>query len=230
MIKKILFGAFSFVAILGLTACSNQLDVIGDQSIKSFDAVISTLGDQVSEDSEFGGYSLVSPDQTARFLWSSDYSKTTANDVQLVIDAQPFIDAGLDVSKLPEGTLVGDKLVLGTELGDNSLTYDDGATPTAAYEQIVSLYRDKIKYHTALDHYGIDLSNGNMLEWAKDMTTNDKDLVFVLNPELFINAGVDASNVEGWVFAKVETMDANGKKIEVDKFLKPFDLDGKPVK
>jgi F420-0:gamma-glutamyl ligase len=69
-----------------------------------------------------------------------------------------------------------------------------------------------------------------MFEWAKDMTTNDKDIVFVLNPEVFINAGVDASNVEGWVFAKVETMDESGKKIEVDKFLKPFDLDGKPAK
>jgi hypothetical protein len=29
------------------------------------------------------------------------------------------------------------------------------------------------------------------------------------------------------VFAKVPTMDANGKKIEVDKFLKPFSLDDK---
>lgn len=36
----------------------------------------------------------------------------------------------------------------------------------------------------------------------------------------------DPNAVDGWVFAKVETMDENGKKVQLDKFLKPFDLDG----
>lgn len=35
---------------------------------------------------------------------------------------------------------------------------------------------------------------------------------------MFIDAGVNPQEVEGWVFAKVETMDKYGKKIEVDKF------------
>ncbi|MFT4143638.1 MAG: hypothetical protein QM644_04205 [Mobilitalea sp.] len=230
MLKKALLITLSFAAVIGLTACGNKLDVVGEQSIKSFDAVVTSLGDKVTEDTEFGGYSLTSPDGAARFLWSKDYSKTTSNDVQLVIDAQPFLDAGLDASKLPEGMLVGDKIIVGTELGEDTLTYKGDVTSVKAYEQIVDKYRDDIKYHAALDHYGVALSNGNMFEWAKDMTTNDKDIVFVLNPEVFISAGVDTSNVEGWVFAKVETMDDNGKKIEVDKFLKPFDLDGKPAK
>jgi hypothetical protein len=229
MIKKLLLSVLSITAILGLTACS-KLDVIGDTSIKSFDAVVNQLGDQVTKDTEFGGWSLTSPDGDARFLWSEDYSKTTSNDVQLVVNAQPFIDAGLDVSKLPEGVLAGDVLILGTELGENALSYSGEATPLSSYEQIVNLYRNNISYHAALDHYGVMLSNGNMFEWAKDMTTNDKDIVFVLNPDIFINAGVDTSKVEGWVFAQVETMDSNGKKIKVDKFLKPFDLDGQPAK
>jgi hypothetical protein len=225
MIKKLLLSALSITAILSLTAC-NKLDVVGDQSIKSFDAVVNILGEQVTEDTEFGGWSLASPDGGARFLWSEDYSKTTSNDVQLVVKAQPFIDAGLDVTKLPEGVLVGEDLILGTELGKDTLTYSGDTTPLSSYEQIVKLYRDNISYHAALDHYGVKLSNGNMFEWAKDMTTNDKDIVFVLNPDIFINAGVDTSKVEGWVFAQVETMDDNGKKITVDKFLKPFELDG----
>ncbi len=230
MIKKLILTTLSLIAVVGLTACNNKLDVVGNQSVKSFDAVLGTMGDKVTEDTEFGGYSLTSPDGTARFLWSKDYSKTTTNDVQLVIDAQPFLDAGLDASKLPEGAVVGDKLVIGTELGNDALTYKKEATPKAAYEQIVNLYRESISYHTALDHYGVALSGGNMFEWAKDMATNDKDIVFVLNPESLISAGVDPSKVEGWIFAKVETMDESGKKIEVDKFLKPFDLDGKPAK
>jgi hypothetical protein len=56
------------------------------------------------------------------------------------------------------------------------------------------------------------------------MAANDKDIVFVLNPEPFINAGLDPARIDGWVFAKVTVDDANGKPVEVDKILKPFDL------
>lgn len=228
MKKKLLLISFSLIATFGLTAC-NKLDVIGDYSVKSFDAVVDIMGDNVTEDTNFGGWSLEAPDGTARLLWSKDYSVTTTNDAMLELDAQPFLEAGLDSSKLPEGMLQGDKIVVGTELGNDALTYSGEVTPTASYEQIVDLYRDNIKYHLALDHFGIALSNGNMFEWAKDMSTNDKDIVFVLNPQVFIDAGVDPNKVDGWLFAKVETMDDHGKKVQLDKLLKPFNLDGKPA-
>jgi hypothetical protein len=63
-----------------------------------------------------------------------------------------------------------------------------------------------------------------MFEWAKDMSANDKDIVFVLNPKPFIDAGVDPDRVEGWVFARVTVDDESGKPVELDKFLKPFNL------
>ena len=63
-----------------------------------------------------------------------------------------------------------------------------------------------------------------MFEWAKDMSKNDKDIVYVLNPQVFIDAGVDPQKVEGWVSAKVPIVDKDGKTVEVDKFLKPFNL------
>jgi hypothetical protein len=229
MIKKLIYTAFSAIALVSLTACS-RLDVIGDYSIKAFDAVLNEAGVDVSEDSAFGGWSLEAPDKTARFVWSSDFSKTTEYDAFLEVDAQPFIDAGLNTDKLPEGMFTGDKLILGTDFGNDALTYNREVTPLASYKKIVELYRNNITYHAALDHYGISLTNGNMIEWAKDMSTNDKDLVFAINPDVFINAGVDPNKVDGWVFAKVPTMDEKGNAIEVDKLLKPFDLDGKPEK
>lgn len=223
MKKKLLLTVFLVLTLMGLTAC-NKLDVIGDKSITSFEAVLNAEGDKVTEDTEFGGWFLEAPDKTARFVWSKDYSKTTVFDIKLETDAQPFIDAGLDTSKLPEGMLSGDKIVVGINMGEDVLT--DSSTALESYQQIVKLYRDNLKYHATLDHFGINLSNGNMFEWAKDMTTNDKDIVFVLNPQVFLDAGVNPDNVKGWVFAKVETMDGHGKKIKVDKFLKPFELDG----
>ena len=69
-----------------------------------------------------------------------------------------------------------------------------------------------------------------MFEWAKNLSTNsatgenqDKDIVFVLNPEPLIAAGVDPEKVEGWVYAQV-AVEENGQTVEVYKFLKPFNL------
>ena len=81
-----------------------------------------------------------------------------------------------------------------------------------------------IGYHAALDHYGVSLGGGNIFEWAKDMDANDKDIVFVLDPAPFAAAGADTSRIYGWLLAKVTVDDENGKPVQVDKLLKPFDL------
>lgn len=70
----------------------------------------------------------------------------------------------------------------------------------------------------------MDLGNGNKFEWAKDMSVNDKDIVFVLDPKILIDAGVIPENVNGWVYATVKMKDSKGRTVEVKKFLKPFNL------
>lgn len=223
MKKKLALIALTTAVLFTLGACSGT-DVVGDQSIKSFEEILAAMPDKVSADEMNGGWAITSPTENEKFIWSKDYSASAPHDVMLEFDLKPFVDAGLDVNKLPAGIVTADKIMLGKSLGDEELTYDGKATPLESYKKIVALKRDQIKYHKALDHYGIDLGNGNMFEWAKDMSTNDKDIVFVLNPQLFIDAGVNPEKVEGWMFAKVSVMDADGKPIEVDKFLKPFDI------
>ncbi|WP_296559533.1 hypothetical protein [uncultured Acetobacterium sp.] len=223
MKKKIVLAGTVLLFLVVLAGCQ-QTDVVGNTSIASFDAVLKAVPNQIAEDEINGGWALSAPDGTARFIWSKDYSSGTPHDVMLEVDAKPFIEAGLDLTKLPEEMVIDDKIMVGTMLGDEKLTYSGEVTPLASYQQIVNLKRDHIKYHTALDHYGVDLGDGNMFEWAKDLNTNDKDIVFVLNPQIFIDAGVDPEKVEGWVFAKVSTEDEDNKPIEVDKFLKPFSI------
>jgi hypothetical protein len=149
----------------------------------------------------------------------------------LEFDAAPFINAGLDTAKLPENYAAYESmLMVGTKLGSDKLTYQGEPTPLSAYEQIADKYSGSIGYHTALDHYNVSLGNGNMFEWAKNMQIHsvtkenqDKDIVFVLNPEPLIAAGVDPEKVEGWVYTTV-SVEKDGKETDVYKFLKPYNL------
>lgn len=220
--KKILnFIALTAITLLTITACA-QTDVIAKVSITSFDKVLK-LSD-ITTDEMYGGWSLNAPDQTARFIFSSDFKISAPHDVMLETDAKPFIDAGLDTAQLPAGMFVDGKIMVGQDLGDTAFPDSAKATALASYEELVKLKRETIGYHEKLDHYGIDLGNGNKFEWAKDLSKNDKDIVFVLDPQMFIDAGADPAKVTGWVFAKVEIKDTTGKTVSVDKFLKPFDL------
>ncbi len=219
-IKKTIALVLAGSAVSMIFAACAQLDVVGQQSIASFKAVLDASGDIVKADESNFGWSLTAPDDSARFIWSEDYSISPIHDVMLEFDAQPFLDAGLDTSKLPDnyvfyegetaGGMGSKKLMVGTKLGTDKIKYSGEPTPLSAYEQIVGKYRASINYHTALDHYGVMLGDGNMFEWAKDLKTNsndnsvqDKDIVFVLNPEPLTAAGVDPEKVEGWVYAQV---------------------------
>ncbi|MFP3154144.1 hypothetical protein LQZ18_06855 [Lachnospiraceae bacterium ZAX-1] len=237
-ISLVLVGA---IALVSLSACSqSQLDVVGKESITSFDKILNTIPNNVKADEQNAGWAILAPDDSVRFIWSEDYSRSPLHDIMLELDAQPFLNAGLDADKLPEnyvfyeGDEMGDMgskmLMVGAKLGNDKFTYNGDPTALLAYEQIVDNYRDSINYHTSLDHYGVKLGDGNMFEWAKDMKTNnyddsnqDKDIVFVLNPEPLITAGVDPEKVEGWAYAQVP-VEENGKAVQVWKLLKPFDL------
>jgi hypothetical protein len=212
--------------VTALAGCSGT-DVIGKVSVTSFDSVLTAVGDKVTTDEMNNGWSLQSPGGE-RLVLSKDFSSTGKPDLMMELNAKPFLDAGLDPTKLPEGTYWYDAatslLMVHSEQGTDKFTYAGDPTPLDTFKQIVATHRSIIGYHEKLDHYGVAFGNGNMFEWAKDMATNDKDIVFVLNPQPFIDAGVDPAAIKEWVFAKVEVKDANGKKELVDKFLKPYNL------
>jgi hypothetical protein len=222
-VSKILFAGLA--ALLSLPVSCGKLDVVGKDSVRSFQALLQTIPGGAATDDQNRGWTLSAPDQSARFIWSKNFRESPLHDVMIVFDAAPFLAAGLDAAKLPKNITVADgKIIVGTKLGDEELRYQGAPAPIASFEQIVALKRNSIGYHGALDHYGVNLSGGNMFEWAKDMDKNDKDIVFVLNPEPFISAGLDPNKTTGWVYTKVPVDDENGKPIEVDKLLKPFDL------
>lgn len=224
-LKKIATVLLALVTASGLSACA-QADVIGKTSITSFETVLNKLGDKVNFDENKNRWVLVSP-TGENFELSKDFSSAHP-DAAIEFDAAPFIAAGLDTKKLPAEQYQYDestgRLVLLFELAADKFNYSGEASPLDTFKQIVATNRELIGYHAQLDHFGISLGNGNMFEWAKDMSKNDKDIVFVLNPQPLIDAGVDPAKVEGWVFGKVKVRNEKKKMVEVEKFLKPFNL------
>ena len=113
MKSKIIVIVISLVALVSFSACQ-KLDVVGNVAKTSFADVLAAIPEQIESDDMNKGWSLNAPDQTARFIWSEDYSKSPTHDVMLEFDVKPFMEAGLDINKLDSGIVVGDKIMLGT--------------------------------------------------------------------------------------------------------------------
>ncbi len=225
--KKMIVGAAVLTLALALAGCQGT-DVVGKVAVTSFESILNTVGDKVTADDQNGGWALQSAGGE-RFIWSRDFSAENKPDLIMELDAIPFLDAGLDTEKLDTEAYLYDPaskiLKVYAELGSDKFAYSGEPEPLDSFKQLVATHRDSIGYHEKLDHYGVAFGNGNVFEWAKDTATNDKDIVFVLNPKPFIDAGVDPASVKQWVFAKVEIKNDQGKDELVDKFLKPYDLD-----
>ncbi|GLB32626.1 hypothetical protein LAD12857_45490 [Lacrimispora amygdalina] len=217
------------IVFLAVESAGGSTDVIGKKSVQSYEMVLNAIPDQVRKDDEGKGFTLTAPDSSVRFTWSSASDENSRYDLKLQADAAPFISAGLDTGKLPADYDVSDDLItVGMKLKEDG-SADTDESPLSAYERLVKSDRSLINYHGVMDHFGVKLGGGNMFEWAKDLETSangktqDKDIVFVLEPEPFIAAGVDPEKVEGWIYAPVTVME-HGKKMQVNKFLKPFDI------
>lgn len=225
--KKVLLIGTALTLGLALAGCQGT-DVVGKVAVTSFGSVIEKQNANIATDEANNGWALSLQDGK-RFVWGKDFSTAGTPDLMMEFDATPFLNAGLDPSKLDKEMYLYDEanklLMVHSELGSEAFSYNGEAKPLDSFTQLVKNYRDSIGYHEVLDHYGVAFGNGNMVEWAKDMATNDKDLVFVLNPQPFIDAGVDPAKVTDWVFAQVEVKNDKGEKELVDKFLSPYNFE-----
>lgn len=216
---------FLAAVVLAFSGCA-ATDVVAKVAVESFTTVAAASASRVSFDDGFWTLASVAGDEVRL---SVDYTRSGIGDVEFSFDAAPFTAAGLDPERLPSSGEVAyevssRRLVLRFELGSEALSMDATKSMEAALGELVKAERDRIGYHMALDHYGIKLGGGHMFEWANDISKNDKDIVWVLNPDPFVAAGLDSAKVEGWAFAEVEMMDNAGKKEKVLRLLKPFDL------
>jgi len=198
------------------TACADT-DVVLKYSPQSLDAITKAFPDIVKPADMETHYAPLTVDGETSLIVSHDYSKTGKDDIMIETPLKPFADAGLDVSKLPEGYKVeNDKFYLTSDYGNGTGLKDNMRD---SLFDAVKADRANLTYHQALDHYGIKLLRGK-IEWAKDYTKNDKDIVFVIAAKPLADIGVNVQNIEGWVFKTMQDESGN----DVDVLLKPYDL------
>ncbi len=203
MKKKILLCLFTS-ALFALSACS-ATDVVANYGIKSFDEITTELSDKIV--AKGGNVTIISPNDTESFSFG--------NEPKITLSIAPFVSAGLDTSKLPSGIMATNAELI--------IAVKNANVAEATFERLIRENRSSLEYHTDHDIYELMLGNGNAFRWAKDINTNERDMVFLLNPEPFIAAGLDPEKVDGWKFTKVNVME-NGKTVTVDKLLKAYNI------
>lgn len=183
----------ALIAVALLAACSS--DEFKIQANASFKSVIESPSVETMVENGVA-HVKITPDAHLDFALDS----SSTQDVYMAFMAMPFLDAGLDVSKLPDNVVIkGDMLVFSFDLKDAKA----GSDAISQLSKILDSNRSSLTYHKELDHYGLKLGL-NKFEWAKDPLTNDKDAVFVLDGASLISWGVDLTKVEGWVVGEMD--------------------------
>ena len=208
--------ALALVAIV-LTGCASA-DVILKYSPSSLDKIVEKFPTLVTDNTETDHYFYLSVDGETTLKVSHEFDMTGVEDVVIQTPLQPFVDAGLDPATLGAGYRTDDtSLFLVADFGAGS---GEKKTITTSLFESAKADRSVLTYHADLDHYGIALPAGKF-EWAKDDTTNDKDIVFVIAAKPLADLGVDVQNIEGWIFKTMK--DDAGKDFDV--LLKPYSLE-----
>ena len=188
-----MFLAVVMLAV-GLTACSSALTQKEKEAVNAFGVIMNTF----PAENKDGWYQLTAPDGGAKFVYSNDVAC-------LAIDASPFIAAGLDVGAVDN---VGESIFYKTDLSFSLPSWDmlnQNVKNTALAQFEADIRHFKIvetDYHYKI--YFAD--NGNtrldsaVFEWAKAPGSEIRALIFTLNAESLIAAGVDPEKVEDWEY------------------------------
>ncbi len=215
--KKIILIVFSLVLASVLLAGCAATDVILKYSPFSLDTIVEKFPAIVTDNTQTDHYFTLSVDAETLLKVSNDFSLTD-EDIAIQTPLKPFTDAGLNPAKLGAGYRTdGASLYLVADFGAGTGVQ---STITNALFESVKANRAVLTYHADLDHYGVKLPAGKF-EWAKDESTNDKDIVFVIAAQPLADLGVDVQNVEGWIFKTMQ--DDAGKDFDV--LLKPYSLE-----
>jgi hypothetical protein len=203
--------AISVITVSIVLADNPKLDVVSNYAVDSFE----NLGVVIEIINHEGAYQAISPNRNEIIIFGER--------VDLKFYSSPFLSAGFAPDKF-EGDIIqqGDYFIIpssGTEIA-----LESGYSIFDIFENLLRSNRDSLEYHMDHDVFEFHLGGGHSFRWAKEWQTNTSGMVFVLNPEPFINAGLSPQALEGWALVNVTLQHGRGQT--VSRLLKnhPFTL------
>lgn len=208
--KKILVLILAALIMTSAVSCSRStLSKEVKDGIKAFNSVIKASPERIGFHKALShwGYKIPSG---GKFEWTKDMSANKA-DFAMVIPADPFINAGLDVNKLnkdewmfkqagiDEGETLPNLLVKPYNVSDKKQNSNGSED---ALRRILTENSSLLSYHKELQHYRLMLGEGYEVQWTEKLGINDADMIFVLKAQPLIDAGLDVKKLEadGWIF------------------------------
>ena len=155
--KKIISLTLAFILMTVLLAGCAKVDNVLKSGQESFAGIVKAYPDIIKDNTK-EDYISLSVDGATTLKLSRDYGLTGKEDLLIETPLKPFLDAGLDVSKLTDGYKVQDeKFYLIGDYGDGTGT--KGTAQDSLFES-VSYDRTMLTYHRDLDYCGIS-TRGN---------------------------------------------------------------------
>jgi uncharacterized protein YlzI (FlbEa/FlbD family) len=210
--KKSLLGMLCLALLL--SGCNRAItgSPESDDALAAFNAIVTAnLGRKGYHDA-MKHWGLALPGG-GKFEWTKDTSANEA-DFAMVIPAEPFIRAGLDLSRL-DGTgyvFQAAKIEAGESLPDLLLhTYNvSGKKENAqgsedALRRILKQRTSLVRYQGEARQYRLSLYNEGdppfEVRWTETLGLNAADVAFVIPADGLIAAGLDPGRLDsGWVF------------------------------
>ncbi len=207
--KKIMAGILCLLTLATLAGCARVQtgDPVADGALKAFNGMVSQHKDRKGFHAtmQHWGITLSGAD---KFEWSKD---TSANgiDFAMVMAAEPFLAAGLDVTRLSdyvfkaatveEGKAVPDLLIHPYNVSDKKETAQGSDD---AMRRLLKQDPTLVTYNPDAFAYSLNLSQGYSVQWMETPKAGAADLVFRIAADPLIAAGVDASQlaVSGWLY------------------------------
>ncbi|WP_017413535.1 hypothetical protein [Clostridium tunisiense] len=147
-----------------------------------------------------------------KFEWTKD---TAANEIDfaMVIPADTFTKAGVDVNKIDAKELVfkpaaseggmetPNLLVRPYDLSDKKQN-SNGAED--AFKRLLKFDQVPVSYDSAAKNYVLNLGDGYKVHWTEELGQNPSDIIFTIKAEPLIQAGLDVGKIskEGWKYNK----------------------------
>lgn len=165
-----------------------------------------------------------------KFEWTKDLSANKV-DLAMVLMADQFTKAGLDISKLDKkiwiykpaavegGVSLPNRLILAMNVSDKR-RFSMGTVD--ALRVVLSQNNDLVQYYKKEGHYMLMLGEGYEIHWTDKLGSMAADMEFVVKSDALVKAGLDIKKLEkrGWKFEAAGTGDSGKNANQIVKEFK----------